>query len=47
MEKLASNQSWMSLRQCLVFNFIGRHVSPCLAPFVEDMVALSSMVALG
>jgi hypothetical protein len=47
MENLASNQSRMSLRHCLVINFNGRRPSPCLAPSVEDVVALSSMVALG
>jgi hypothetical protein len=47
MENLASNQSRMSHRHCLVINFNGRRLSPCLAPSVEDVVALSSMVALG
>ena len=47
MEILASNQSRMSLRHCLVINFNGRRLSPCLAPYVEDVIALLSTIALG
>jgi hypothetical protein len=47
MEKLANNQSWLSHRHCLVINYSGRCLSPCLAPSVEDVVSLSSIVALG
>jgi hypothetical protein len=40
MENLASNQSRLSLRHCLVINFNSRRPSPCLAPSVEDVVTL-------
>ena len=40
MEKLASNQSRLSHGHCLVINFSGRFLNPCLAPSVEDVVAL-------
>jgi hypothetical protein len=47
MENLANNQSMLSHRHFLVINISGHCLSPCLAPSVEDVVTLLSIVALG